>query len=171
MTDSEEFNENQDLNRQDNNPIYIKTESIILPKDPVDYSKVYILPSIKTRYFSMLIDICVIFLLALGVSSLFELIGEVPDTIRGILFVIVFILYEPILITFGATVGQFILHIRVRRFNNPEKKVLFPLLVLRLLAKGLLGWLSFITVTFNADRRAIHDYLSGSIVIADKIHK
>lgn len=171
MTDSEELNMNKDLNGQGNNPIYIKKESVIEPKDPVDYSKVYILPSIKTRYFSTLIDICVIFLLALGVSSLFEIIGEVPDSVRGILFVIVFILYEPILITFGATVGQFLLHIRVRRFKNPEKKVLFPLLLLRLLGKGLLGWLSFITVTFNPDRRAIHDYLSGSIMIADKIRK
>jgi len=171
MTEPEELNVNNDVLEQQITPIFVKKESITEPIEPVDYSKVYILPSIKIRYFSTLIDICVIFLLALGVSSLFEMIGEVPDTIRGVLFVIVFILYEPILITLGATVGQFFLHIRVRRFNNPEKKVLFHLLLLRLLAKGLLGWLSFITVTFNPNRRAIHDYLSGSIMIANKIRE
>ena len=169
MTESKEFTANEDTIEQEILPVYIKKESTIDNNEPIDYSKVYILPSIKTRYFSMLIDICIIFLLTLGISSLFELIGEVPDYVRGILFVIVFILYEPILITIGSTVGQYLLKIRVRRFNNPEKKVLFPLLLLRLIVKGTLGWLSFITVTFNLNRRAIHDFVCGSIMVAEKI--
>jgi len=150
-------------------PVYIKNEDVSENKGKIDYSDVFVLPTIKTRYFSMLIDICVIVVVAIGASYFFEAIGEVPDYLRVIVFIIVFILYEPILVTLGSTVGQYFLNIRVRRFKDPGKRVLFHLLLLRLTVKALLGWISFITVTFNINRRAIHDIASGSIVIAQRI--
>jgi uncharacterized RDD family membrane protein YckC len=119
----------------------------------------------------MLIDGIVILLLALGISTLLEKLGQVPDYARGILFVIVVVLYEPILVTIGTTVGQFFLNIRVRDFKNPGNKLAFPLVLLRFIVKIFLGWLSFITVTFNINRRAIHDFASGSIIISNKIEE
>lgn len=160
---------NKDILGQELPPVFIKTEEISEKKETIDYSKVYVLPTIKTRYFSMLIDVVVILILALGISFLLEKIGQVPDYVRGILFVIVIILYEPILVTFGTTIGQLLLNIRVRQFNNPDKKLAFPLVLFRFIIKIFLGWLSFITVTFNINRRAIHDFASGSIMIANKI--
>lgn len=160
---------NKDILGQELPPVFIKTEELIEKKETIDYSKVYVLPTIKTRYFSMLIDVIVILLLALGISTILEKIGQVPDYVRGILFVIVIILYEPILVTFGTTIGQLLLNIRVRQFKNPEKKLAFYLVILRFIIKIFLGWLSFITVTFNINRRAIHDFASGSIMIANKI--
>ena len=160
---------NKDILGQELPPVFIKTEEVDEKKKTIDYSKVYVLPTIKTRYFSMLIDVVVILMLALGITSLLEEIGQVPDYVRGILFVIVVILYEPILVTFGNTIGQLLLNIRVRQFNNPGKKLAFPIVLLRFIVKLFLGWLSFITVTFNLNRRAIHDFASGSIMIANRI--
>jgi hypothetical protein len=152
-------------------PVFVKIEETQKDNDKevTDYSKVYVLPSIKTRFFSMLIDIVVIFLISLAISSLFEKIGQVPNYVRVIVFVIVVILYEPILVSLGSTVGQLVLNIRVRNFRNPDKRLVFHLAVLRLIVKALLGWLSFITVTFNINRRAIHDFAGHSIMISNKI--
>ena len=116
-----------------------------------------------------MIDLLVILLLSLAISALFEKIGEVPNYVRGILFLIVFILYEPILVSFGATIGQLIMNIRVRSLKSPENKLVFHLALLRTIIKVLLGWLSFLTVTFNINRRAIHDFVSNSIMIANKL--
>lgn len=160
---------NKDILGNEMPPVFIITEKIREKKETIDYSKVYVLPTIKTRYFSMLIDVVVVLMLTLGITFLLEKIGEVPDYVRGILFVVVVILYEPILVTFGTTIGQLFLNIRVRQFNNPEKKLAFPIVLIRFIIKIFLGWLSFITVTFNINRRAIHDFASGSIMIANKI--
>ena len=168
MDQAEDLSE-KDILDQDLCPVFIKLEEINERKEPVDYSKTYILPSIKTRYFSTLIDVTVMLLLSLGISSLFDKMGQVPDYVRGTLFVVVFILYEPVLVSFGTTVGQLILNIRVRNFNNPVKKLAFPLVMVRFVLKVFLGWLSFLTVTFNINRRAIHDFASGSVMIANKI--
>ncbi len=143
----------------------VKSEDENYKKDKINHSLEYTLPSIKTRYISMLIDALVIVLLSLGISSLFEMIGEVPDALRVIVFAIIIILYEPILISFACTTGQAIMNIRVRKFKNPKKKILFTHAILRLFTKALLGWISLLTVTFNDNHRAIHDFLSGSIVI------
>jgi uncharacterized RDD family membrane protein YckC len=168
MEKIDDFTE-KDILDQDLGPVFIKAEEITEKKETIDYSKAYILPSIKTRYFSTLIDITVMLLLSLGISSLFERIGQVPDYVRGILFVVVFILYEPILVAFGSTVGQLILNIRVRNFYNPLKRVAFPMVFVRFVIKVFLGWLSFITVTFNINRRAIHDFVSGSVMISNRL--
>ena len=171
MKNSKDHMKNEVVPDQGVPPVYIKNEDVSENKGKIDYSDVFVLPTIKTRYFSMLIDIFVIVVVAIAVSYIFEAIGEIPDYLRVIVFIIVFILYEPILVTLGSTVGQYFLNIRVRKFKDPGKKVLFPLLLIRLTVKALLGWISFITVTFNINRRAIHDIASGSIVIAQRIEK
>jgi uncharacterized RDD family membrane protein YckC len=168
MIETTNFNET-DVLGQKLPPVYIRTEDIHESNSTIDYSKTYVLPSIKTRYFSMLIDIIVIILLSLAISTVLEKISQVPDYIRGFLFLFVIILYEPILVTIGTTIGQYFLDIKVRNFNNPELKLSFPKVLLRFVIKVFLGWLSFLTVTFNVNRRAIHDFASGSIMIANKI--
>jgi uncharacterized RDD family membrane protein YckC len=168
MTENFDSTNNKDILGQDFPPVFLKSEEIAEEKEKVDYSKTYVLPSIKIRYFSTFIDILVILGLSLGISSLFEKIGEVPNYVRAIVFVVVFILYEPILISLGATVGQLILNIRVKSFKDPQKKLSIFLAVLRTICKILLGWISFLIVTFNLNRRAIHDFVSNSIVIENK---
>ena len=169
MTESVDFTKDKDVLGQETPLVFIKTEESIEKPEKIDYTKAYVLPTIKTRYFSTLIDVIIIVLLSLGISSLLEIIGQVPGYIKGILFLVIILLYEPILVAFGTTVGQFFLNIRVRNFKDPKIKLAFHLAILRSFVKIFLGWLSFITVTFNLNRRAIHDLASGSIVITKKI--
>jgi uncharacterized RDD family membrane protein YckC len=170
MNDSEDFAKEKDVIGQEIPLVFIKAEEATEKTGKIDYSKVYILPTIKARYISMLIDVLIIILISLAISSVFEIIGRVPGFVKGILFVVVVLFYEPILVASGNTIGQLIMHLRVRDFKNPDKKLTFHLAVLRTIVKILLGWLSFVTVTFNINRRAIHDFASGSIIISKKIN-
>jgi uncharacterized RDD family membrane protein YckC len=137
----------------------------------VDYSTEYKLPMLVTRYISMLIDVMTIILLAFGFSRIFEMFENTPDAVRGITFVFVVILYEPILVSTGATLGQLLMNIRVRNIKNPENKISLPAAFLRTIVKWLLGWISFITISFNQNKRALHDMAGGSIMIAGKIQE
>jgi len=143
----------------------VRQKSKLDTKPVIDYSGTFRLPSIKIRYFSTLIDVIVIVGFSLGVTTLFELLGEVPGYIRGIAFLFIFILYEPLLVSFGCTVGQFVTNIRVRNFKDTSKKLKLHLAILRTIIKATLGWVSLITITFNKNRLAIHDYISNSIVL------
>lgn len=169
MTEKNDSNVNENIFDQNLVPEYIKAEEIAEKKDKVDYSKIYELPTIKTRYISILIDGICLLLMAFGIAALFEKIGDCSGSVRGITLMIVIILYEPILVTVGCTIGQLFMNIRVRDFRNPEKKLPFHLVIFRFIIKIILGWLSFLTVTFNNNRRAIHDLVSGSIMIANKL--
>jgi len=148
-------------------PIEVPKESE-KKRNPKNYSSDYRFPSLSLRYFSMILDVGVILLLSLGFAELFEIMGEVNDYIRLLVFIIVVFLYEPILISTACTFGQLISNIRVRKISDPMKRLGFPHAVLRILFKTVLGIVSFLTVTFNPNRRAIHDFVSGSMVIIYK---
>ena len=55
-------------------PIYIKVEDFEENKQKIDYSQSYVLPTIKTRYISFLIDLISVFLISVGLSKLLSLI-------------------------------------------------------------------------------------------------
>lgn len=169
MNESEDFTKKENVPGQESPLVFIPAEEVAEKPEKIDYSKVYVLPTIKARYTSMLVDVLILVLISLGISSLMEIVGQVPGYVKGILFIVVVLLYEPILITSGATIGQFFMNLRVRNFKHPDQKLTFPLAVLRTLIKILLGWLSFVTVTFNINRRAIHDFASGSVMISRRL--
>jgi uncharacterized RDD family membrane protein YckC len=169
MNESEDFSKEKDVIGQEIPLVFIKAEDASEKPGKIDYSKIYVLPTIKARYISMLIDILIIILISSAISSAFEIIGSVPGFVKGILFVVVVLLYEPILITSGSTIGQLFMNLRVRDFKHPDQKLSFHLAILRTIVKILLGWLSFVTVTFNVNRRAIHDFASGSIMLSKRI--
>ena len=82
-----------------------------------------------------------------------------------LLMTIVLSFYEPLLSRYSATVGQRIMGIRVRNYNAPSQPVGFWQAYIRVWIKGILGWLSFLTVHHNRERRAIHDIAGSSVVI------
>ena len=73
--------------------------------------------------------------------------------------------YEPILSAYSATIGQRLMKIRVRNVDDPNVRILLGRAYLRFVVKGLLGWLSFVTIHSNPAHRAIHDYAGSSVVI------
>ena len=85
--------------------------------------------------------------------------------IRAILFVSIWGIYEPVAMTFGCTVGNLLTKITVRQFGSIEEKINIYQAYIRFIIKFFPGWLSFITISFNEQKRAIHDLASGAIVL------
>lgn len=135
-----------------------------------EYNKMEIrYPDLKTRVQSTFIDLLLMFALMFFAASIFDKIN--PDQIEddGILKAVVFILiwcvYEPLAIATGCTLGNYLMKIRVKRFEDTSKKINILQSFLRFIVKILLGWISFLTIHGNKERRAIHDFVAGSVMI------
>ncbi len=137
---------------------FVEPEPIIV--DGVEHD----FPQILKRYQSMLID----GLLILAAVTVFVQVKEeigLESTGISIVFFIMTISYEPILTAYSATVGQRLMKIRVRDIKNPDQKINLFRAYIRILTKGIFGWLSFLTINFNRERRAIHDLAAASVVV------
>ena len=75
--------------------------------------------------------------------------------------------YEPLMSRYSRTIGQRITGIRVTSME-PGKKVPLPLIYLRFVVKNALGWVSFLTMHSNKERRALHDYVANSVVVSSR---
>jgi len=99
-------------------------------------------------------------------ASVFSQFENVPDYARIIAFVLIFFMYDPFMTSvFGGTLGHMLLGIRVRKEIDETQNVFFPFAVFRYILKVLLGWISLLTLSGNPKRKAIHDYLLGSVVV------
>lgn len=121
-------------------------------------------PSILDRIKSTTIDTIIIIGFMYLASEILNTFENIPNYFRMIVFIGIW-LYEPILTSFGATIGNDKMEIRVRSNSDHSKRINFFQAVIRFIIKILLGWLSFITVFSSKKSRTIHDYLSGSVMI------
>lgn len=121
-------------------------------------------PSILDRIKSTTIDTIIIIGFMYLASEILNTFENIPNYFRMIVFIGIW-LYEPILTSFGATIGNDKMEIRVRSNSDYSKRINFFQAVIRFVIKILLGWLSFITVFSSKKSRTIHDYLSGSVMI------
>ena len=129
----------------------------------------YQYPTILRRYLSTFIDGLLIVIVLLGATYVLGNNTGASAHIRvGILIFIIFI-YEPLCTSLGCTVGQKITGVRVRK-RFLHEKISIPAAYLRIILKILLGFISFITILFTKDKRAIHDFAVGSVVIFNKAH-
>ena len=127
------------------------------------------LPTLLTRVKALVVDFCILLAVFSLMSVLIDAIGGVPDFLKGAVFVIMAYLYDPLLTAFtGSTIGHKLMKLKVRRYSEPEKNISIWQALLRFFIKISLSWLSFLTVTGTKHKRAIHDILSGSIVLIDK---
>lgn len=125
-------------------------------------------PVLVKRVQSSFIDILIIVLLMLFASLLLNAIGEEKDTpawINVVLFLSIWGLYEPLAIAYGCTVGNYITRIRVVDANNYQKRIALWKAFVRYALKATLGWVSFLSIHFDSQRRAIHDFGAGSVMI------
>ena len=123
-------------------------------------------PGVSDRVKAVVSDSVVIVLFMVIVTYTFSIFENVPDNARIIAFLFIFILYDPIFTSvFGGTIGHMMFGIRVKRENNNMKNILFPFAIIRFISKALFGWISLLTVSGNEKRKAIHDYLVGSVVV------
>lgn len=123
-------------------------------------------PYLSIRVKAIIIDSIIMVLFILLATYLFSLFKDVPDYVRLGVFVFIFLLYEPIFVSsFGYSIGHLFMGLKVKREKNQLKNLLLPVAILRFIIKSCLGWISLITVTSNEKRKAIHDMLTGSIVL------
>ena len=122
-------------------------------------------PSIFVRIKALIIDA---FIISFGIfltGYVFRYYEDASNLIRGIVLFSWFYLYEPLMVTTGGTPGHRISGLRVKEKANYSNNLIFPLAVLRSVVKYFFGLFSFITLLFSKNNRALHDILSGSIVI------
>ncbi|MBP6477951.1 MAG: RDD family protein [Chitinophagaceae bacterium] len=126
-------------------------------------------PELKTRLQSTVIDFLLMFGLMCLAAMIFDKINPSQDGedgwIRGIIFISIWGVYEPVAITMGSTLGNFLMKIKVRDNLNTAKRINLLQSYIRFVLKFLLGWVSFLTIHGNKQRRAIHDFAAGSVMI------
>lgn len=124
-------------------------------------------PLLIERYKATLIDVAVQFGAMILVMLLAQAASE-PSVFIVPAVLAIPLLYEPLLIRYSCTLGQYIMDIRVHDGHDPFRRVTLWQSYLRFFVKYLLGWASFITIHNNEQKRAIHDFASNSVVIHRK---
>jgi uncharacterized RDD family membrane protein YckC len=137
----------------------METAPINKPTTELEY------PSLSDRVQSTFIDTLFILILMFITASILDRYQDPPDWIRIVLFFILWGVYEPLCTTMGFTFGNYIKSIRIRRVSNPNRKINLIQALFRYLLKISLGWISFITIHFNEQKRAIHDLAAGTVMI------
>lgn len=122
-------------------------------------------PFLGERVQSSFIDLLFIVLLMFIFSFFLDKAEDVQDWVRIVLFVFIWLIYEPLFTSLGSTIGNYVKGIRVRRHDATNKRISFPRALLRYIFKMALGWLSFITIHGDPEKRAIHDLVAGSVMI------
>ena len=128
-------------------------------------------PDLKTRIQSTFIDtmlmIALMFLSAWILDKINPSQQEEEDgMLRAIIFISIWGVYEPVSMTLGSTLGNYLMKIKARDFPYSGKKMNLLQAYVRFIVKILLGWLSFLTINSNKERRAIHDLVGGTVMIA-----
>jgi len=124
-------------------------------------------PFILERIQSILIDSVLIIACMILFSDILSNFKNVPNWLRAVLLISLF-LYEPVMTTFDGTIGNNIKKIRVRKNSDENESINLFQALIRYFFKLLFGWLSFISIFSSTKKRAIHDILSGTVMI--KVH-
>jgi uncharacterized RDD family membrane protein YckC len=127
-------------------------------------------PELKTRIQSTFIDMVLMIGLMFLASTILEKINPSQEEdedgwIRAAIFISIWCIYEPVSMVIGSTLGNYLMKIRVRKTGNTEKRINLLQAYIRFFLKVFLGWISFITIHFSEQRRAIHDLAAATVMI------
>jgi uncharacterized RDD family membrane protein YckC len=137
----------------------METETIAENSPQTEY------PLLGDRIQSSFIDGTFIIVLMFVVASVLDRYQDPPGWVRMVLFVGLWAVYEPVCTAFACTLGNYIKKIRVRQHGADSKKINILQALIRYILKAGLGWISFLTIHTNKERRAIHDFAARSVMI------
>ena len=120
--------------------------------------------SVIDRVKSTTIDTLLLIACFYLLSDILNSMSNVSESLRILLFICI-LMYEPIFISLNGTFGNYRNSIRVRKNKDITKKLNFFQSLLRYFLKISLGWISLIFILMNQKGRALHDIISGSIMI------
>jgi len=82
--------------------------------------------TLMDRVKSLTIDSVVIMGFGLIISLTLNKFENTPDYLRGLAFIFVFFLYDPLFISsFGGTIGHLLIGLRVKKDKDHSRKILF----------------------------------------------
>ena len=113
---------------------------------------------------SSTIDTLFLIGLAFIIAEILSYFENVSTELKATLFISL-IMYEPVCISFGATLGNYIIKIRIRKSSNDSKKLNLLRSLIRFISKLIFGWISYMTIFKNPRKRTIHDLISGATTI------
>ena len=123
-------------------------------------------PPIFLRIKAAFIDAVLIMMLLYTATVVFSMFETVNDIAKMNVFVFIFGLYEPLMVSFlGASLGHLFCDLKVERDDNSNRNLSLPTAMFRFIVKSLLGWLSLLSITASSKKRAIHDVMAKSVVI------
>lgn len=126
-------------------------------------------PQLQERTKAAMIDSVLLISLIIVTGDLLQWMPNPSPTLKAALFLLYFVLYEPLLVSIrGGTIGHALAGISIRRFHYTTEKINFFAALWRFLLKITLGWISVISYFTNKEGRMIHDKLSGAIMVYSK---
>jgi uncharacterized RDD family membrane protein YckC len=146
-------------------PIFIYTLNTLMEQIVEEAPTQIQYPLLGDRVQSTFIDVVFMVILMFIASSILDSYDNVPDWLRISLFLGIWLVYDPLCTTLGFTLGNYIKGLRVRQYSDPTRRINIFQAVIRYVIKLFLGWISFLTIHSNTERRAIHDMVVGSVVI------
>ncbi len=123
-------------------------------------------PGLFTRVKAAVVDSFIVFLLIMLASEVLSDFEQVATWVRVLVFLFIFVLYEPLFISaFGMTIGHNLMKIKVQKDHPDAGKITILVAFLRYSIKLALGWISLLTIMGNDKRKAIHDLATNTIVV------
>src|SRR5690606_20913109 len=85
-----------------------------------------IFPNLITRVKAVFIDLVVLLIIFTCATLFIDMFGDIPSFVKGSVAIFMFYLYDPVLTSFtGSTLGHKVMKLKVRRYNDPEKRISF----------------------------------------------
>ncbi len=126
-------------------------------------------PGVFVRIKAIIIDTIIMLLMMVGVTFLFSTFELTHENYRIGAFLTIFVFYDPLMTSlFAGTLGHKMNGLKVKKASDYDRNIIFPLAFLRFVFKSLLGWISLLSIGGNQERRAIHDFVAGSVVLYDE---
>ena len=127
----------------------------------------YFYPSVPDRIKAAVVDGLVVSVLLLAAGLVFQWIGPTFQFVAALLVPAVLV-YEPTMLRLrGQTIGHGVMGIAVVKASDGAR-LGFWAGALRFLTKATFGWLSLLLIFATPQRRALHDLVSGSLVVDDE---
>ena len=129
------------------------------------------LPIVETEYPTLLRRVQSSAINAVVILSAMVIFSQIADQLENfptflrVAFITAILLYEPLCVALGCTIGHYLMKLRVRKNDHETQQIGFLMSVVRYVVKFFLGLISFLTVHSNPRRRAIHDMVAGSVMI------
>jgi len=142
---------------------FAEESSSELIKHPEDFDQSKY-PTILRRYMATFIDGALILLVFVSFAYLIPGNSDIEISIRRWIGCLIFFVYEPLFTSKLCTLGQKIMGIRIRGLETGAKINILEA-YLRIIAKIVLGIISFFSIPWTRKRRALHDFVAGSVVV------